>query len=362
MPVRNASNFSHRIVKLSEEPLLGTQKNQLFLPDFAAKFLNFQAFVKTAAPLTLKAYELDLTQAYQFEKMGCFLRPGENGLSSYEFQKKPAAHRSLYVVTSDAELLKRTRQAQARWAPLSSASRNRKSACLKSFLHYLYQEGQTQKDLGLQVHCPKVALRLPHFLSVDEIMAVLKTAQKRAKVAKNQKDLAQAQSDLALILLLYGGGLRISEACNLKWKSVDSSQRVLKIKGKGGKERLVALPPIVLRAIEKLESKKDTFIWGHQPLDPRAAFERVRLCGQQAQLLKPLHPHALRHSFATHLLSGGINLRTLQELLGHKSLLATQKYTHIGLDQLARTVENHHPLGQRQSSPKKIKSTKGSRP
>ncbi|HWU44604.1 MAG TPA: tyrosine-type recombinase/integrase, partial [Bdellovibrio sp.] len=90
----------------------------------------------------------------------------------------------------------------------------------------------------------------------------------------------------------------------------------------------------------------EEFVFGEEALSQRRAYEMVRQSGVRAGLLKPLHPHALRHSFATHLLSSGANLRTLQELLGHESLQATEKYTHLGIDQLARTMEQLHPLGK----------------
>ncbi|MCB0362325.1 MAG: tyrosine-type recombinase/integrase, partial [Bdellovibrionales bacterium] len=91
--------------------------------------------------------------------------------------------------------------------------------------------------------------------------------------------------------------------------------------------------------------RKGEYIFGDRPLNPRKAYEWVREAGKQAGLLKNLHPHSLRHSYATHLLSGGMDIRILQELLGHQSLSATQKYLHLGIDKLALTMEQHHPLG-----------------
>jgi len=105
------------------------------------------------------------------------------------------------------------------------------------------------------------------------------------------------------------------------------------------------LPDLGIEILKKLKKlTDDDFVFGIEPLNPRVAYEWVRTRGAKAMLMKPLHPHALRHSFATHLLSSGANLRTLQELLGHESLQATEKYTHLGIDQLARTMEMHHPL------------------
>lgn len=348
-----------------------------YIPDLIAKFLNFQSFVQSASPLTLRAYELDLTQAFGLKNLGILAPPGTEvggeSLPQYRFksalpdlpdgtklpqkpQPKNPKSRSRTVLrnhsesaaaaylTSEDALLRVVRDAQGNWSALSLSSRNRKSACLKSFLKWLFQERYIERDLNLQIHSPKIPVRIPHFLSVDESVAVLKIAESAVKKAKDDSR-EQALREKTLLLLLYGGGLRVSEACNVKWQDIDATKRLIRIRGKGSKERLVALPPIVVKSISSLKGK-GKFIWGAEPLSTRVAFSIVRSLGQRAGLVKPLHPHALRHSFATHLLSSGTNLRTLQELLGHASLTATQKYTHLGIDQLARTVENHHPLGR----------------
>jgi len=221
------------------------------------------------------------------------------------------------------------------------ASRNRKAATLKSFFSWAFDQELLDKDLSLQITCPKVPRKLPHFLSVDEALAVLATFEKE-QIPLREK---------VLFLLLYGGGLRISEACLLRWREVFFEQRVLRVKGKGGKERVVALPELTLTVLRRFQ--KERFHEEHvfaQPFNTRTAYEMVRQSGLRAGLLKPLHPHALRHSFATHLLSSGANLRTLQELLGHESLTATEKYTHLGMDQLARTMESFHPLGSKKQT------------
>lgn len=278
------------------------------------KYLNFMTFIKSASPLTIKHYKLDLSQAFKDDNNSQF---------------KPSL--------DEVEVLAIARAAFNRWAHLSLASRNRKAATLKSFFSWAFDEGLTEKDLSLQITCPKVPKKLPHFLSVDEVLSVLKSFDE--KTPPREK---------ILFLLLYGGGLRISEACSLQWKDVLLEQKVLRVKGKGSQERLIALPDMSVKALKawKKEASFNDFVFGEAALNTRTAYEMVRQSGVRAGLLKPLHPHALRHSFATHLLSSGANLRTLQELLGHKSLQATEKYTHLGIDQLARTMEGIHPLGK----------------
>lgn len=285
------------------------------LPDSVSKYLKYMDFVKSSSPLTIKAYKKDLEQAF-----------GSGD--------KETSGRS----QSEADLLGLAREALNRWAELSLSSRNRKTATLKSFFGWAYQEQLTERDLSTLIVCPKVPKKLPHFLSVDESLAVLHSYQK-------DEDSHQKLRDKAMFLVLYGGGLRVSEACGLKWSDVHFSTRSLRLKGKGGKERLVILPSLAIEVLQKLRKEsEDDFVFSAQALSPRVAYEWVRQRGAKAQLMKPLHPHALRHSFATHLLSSGANLRTLQELLGHESLQATEKYTHLGVDHLARTLEKHHPL------------------
>ncbi|MGZ3773208.1 MAG: tyrosine-type recombinase/integrase [Pseudobdellovibrionaceae bacterium] len=288
------------------------------LADNICNYLNYLNFIKNASPLTIKHYTLDLEQAFK----------AANKNSPFPSE------------LTEEELLNKARGAFNQWAPLSLASKNRKAATLKSFLSWAFDEGLTQKDLSQQITCPKVPQKIPHFLSVDEAIAVLKSFDEENKHRLKEK---------VLFLLLYGGGLRISEACNLKWADIQMAQKVLRAMGKGSKERIVALPTLTIQTLQhwRKENAFDEFVFGTAPLNQRTAYEMIRQSGRRARLLKPLHPHALRHSFATHLLSSGANLRILQELLGHESLRATEKYTHLGIDHLARTMEAVHPLGQR---------------
>lgn len=279
----------------------------LQLPDIINKYMKFMENVRSSSPHTLRAYRGDLEDVFQGRKT--LLEP---------------------------EILSVISAAQSKWRSLSFATRNRKIATLKSFLGYLCEEKLISRDLRHQLVSPKVPKRLPHYISVDEAISVLGWMEKQPE---------QEQSAL-LFHLLYGCGLRISEACNVKFNDINVSGRTIRVLGKGGKDRLIAVPDRVMERIVRLSSREN-FIWGEQALDPRAGYELIRKLGARAGLLKPLHPHALRHSYATHLLSSGANLRTLQELLGHTSLTATEKYTHLTIDQLARTLEKCHPLSKK---------------
>lgn len=289
-----------------------------------SKYLKYLENIQSCSPLTIKAYTTDLFQTYFDKKMG-----------SYPTQE----------VTPE-ELWLLTRPALNQWGKLSLASRNRKIATLKSFFNWLYQENIIEKNFADQLVCPKVPKKIPDFLSVDEVTSVIKTYSDRALTYKETLE-------KSLFILLYGGGLRISEACHLKWKDIDFKYRKVLIFGKGQKERILILPHFCISTLQtlKIESEahfkiKTDFVFGEKALNPRTGFQMIRDAGAKAGLMNKIHPHSLRHSFATHLLASGANLRTLQSLLGHESLTATEKYTHLNIDALGRMVEAKHPLSK----------------
>ncbi len=237
------------------------------------------------------------------------------------------------------DLISHIRSLQTSWSHLSAATRNKKAATLKSFFNWLYETGEITKEISPLINCPHVPQKIPHFISSDEAMSVLKSYPTEMTLGELQ--------DKALFCLLYGSGLRVSEACALSWKNVDIKRRQLLVTRKGQKEQWVPMPQLSAEVLEKLKNfESGEFIFGKKSLNSRTAYEIIKKRGLTAKLLKPLHPHALRHSFATHLLTSGADLRSLQELLGHHSLAATQKYTHITTHELARMIESHHPLGE----------------
>jgi integrase/recombinase XerC/integrase/recombinase XerD len=281
-------------------------------------YLKRLSNVETESINTLRAYEKDLSQAF-------------------------SAYKEFNLSDNYRHLLKICFKAQSGWADLKHSSRNRKAASLKGFLKFLFHEGILQSDLSYRIQAPKVPRHIPNFLSVDEVIACLKSFANFEAGEKEQND-----RERLLFLILYGAGLRISEAVSLRANQFKVAQRTLRIIGKGGKERLVVLPePVALYLETLLPKRADGFLFGEHPLSTRVAYNWIRKRGVIAMLNKPLRPHSLRHSYATHLLTSGAQLRVLQELLGHASLQATEKYTHLTMDQLARTMEKHHPLGSK---------------
>lgn len=313
----------------------------------ALDFLSFQALTKSTSDNTSKSYATDLWQFFSPIKMGkIFFKSKEEGFQIVNnSQRVDPRTISQLNQWDEVSLKKLTQQALNSWAPLSPASRNRKTACLKSFFKWLFSEKHIDDDLAAQIFSPKVPQKIPHFISVDEVMAVIKAIQNSNGNKQNNI------RDLCLVLLLYGGGLRVSEACQLKWRQIKFKEQSLLIRGKGDKERYIALPKASFTALQKMPPSNE-YVFGAKPLNPRLAYNIIRRWGIKAGLNKSLHPHALRHSFATHMLSSGTDLRVLQELLGHESLIATQKYTHLSMDALARTMEANHPLGSNTHSKK----------
>jgi integrase/recombinase XerC/integrase/recombinase XerD len=299
------------------------------LSQHAHNYLIFLSQVKTASSLTYTSYATDLGQFIHGTKFKNFLYVNKMGAQHGTSTRQD-------VVLLEKTILERISCASDQWKDLQIASRHRKWACVRGFLGWLFEHREIDRDLRSHIQLPKVPEKLPHFLSVDEVTTVLKIVGEKPTLSG------------LLFLVLYGGGLRIREACELQWKNCDLTDQTLRVLGKGGKERLVIVPHVVAEALIGFQQTQGlAYVFGGvRPLTNSQGYRMIRELGRQAGLLKPLHPHALRHSFATHLLSSGSDLRTLQEMLGHTSLKATQRYTHLHLDQLATTLENFHPLSK----------------
>lgn len=311
---------------MKESPQLPPKDSQK-LANLACKYLNYLMHQRTSSEHTSKSYANDLGQFLAPLGVKKILLTSVTLGSSFQIEWKdsPGAKPA-----EEGQILLLIRQAQEKWGPLSPASRNRKAAAVRGFLKWLFGQRHLSEDLSLRLVSCKVPHKLPHFISVDEALALLASLPPGI--------------ERTLIYLLYGGGLRVSEACHLRWKDLLNDSQSLRVTGKGGRTRIVALPSKAWKVLGERPHVGTYVLSGDEPMDPRKAYEMVRQSGKRAGLLGNLHPHALRHSYATHLLTSGADLRVLQELLGHQSLAATQKYTHLSLDHLARAMEKHHPL------------------
>lgn len=315
-------------------------------------YLKFLSFQKSASNHTLRSYAVDLEQFFKPLEFKKGLSQIHSGLYLFIKAKSGKQNNSQIVKLSIKSYSPKNispliqnllYEVSHNWGSLSLKTRNRKYACLKSFFNYIYDKQITEVNWAHKVTSPKPHQKIPRFLSFDEIQTLFATAQ-------SEFDQNQDPKPYALLLLLYGGGLRINEACQLKVSEVQNEK--LTVLGKGGKQRVVVLPEAIFITLNKLinSMNPDTYIWGEKPLHTQAAYRIIVELGKKANLIKPISPHALRHSYATHLLSSGLNLRSLQKLLGHTSLKATEKYLHLSLDQLSDTLSNNHPLNNGKES------------
>jgi integrase/recombinase XerC len=232
----------------------------------------------------------------------------------------------------------------------------RKLASVRTFFGWLEREGIVRKNPAAALASPKLRRKLPTFLSADAAEQVVTVPLEAAVSA------AERVRDAAMLEVLYGCGLRVSELVGLDLDHVALEREEVRVLGKGNKERIVPLGTKAREAIvEYLKARPELRNERTGAQDPEALFlgrRGTRLGVRRVQILvhrygglgagrSDLHPHALRHSCATHLLEGGADLRAIQELLGHSSLATTQRYTHVSLDQLLGVYDRAHPLARR---------------
>lgn len=226
------------------------------------------------------------------------------------------------------------------------SSIGRKLAALRTFFRFLVREGVLEVNPGELVSTPRQEKYLPQTLSVDEAYALLDSAQ--------QSDLLGLR-DRAILETFYSCGLRVSELTGLNVASIDLVEGLVRVLGKGSKERIVPIGQPAIRALRyyleargAVASDSPLFL-NHRGgrLTPRSVQRNLKCQLRVGRIFKDATPHALRHSFATHLLDGGADLRAIQELLGHESLSTTQKYTQVSVDHLMDVYDKAHPRSRK---------------
>ena len=281
------------------------------------RFLDMMAAEAGASPHTLAAYRNDLAKSA--ECTGASL----SGAGS-------------------AELSRLGQQ----WAALSPATVARRSAALRRFYGFLFDEGLRGDDPSAALPRPRLERPLPRILGEADVTAMFVAAEDRAASGE-----PAAVRNLAILELLYGSGLRASELVTLGRDSLRKGQPFVILRGKGSKERLVPISTRAEVAVERwLEFVPRDSLWlfpsGLRHLTRMRLFQIVRDLAILAHLSPDrVSPHVLRHAFATHLLSGGADLRVLQSLLGHADIATTQIYTHVDSARLVELVNARHPLG-----------------
>jgi integrase/recombinase XerC len=288
-------------------------------PDGAAveRFLRYLAVERGASPHTLRSYRADLADCRTFlerRRLGALVEAEARVLRGY-------------LADLHARQLARTSVA-------------RRLATLRSFFRFLVRRGRVRANPALEIRTPRLPKRLPGYLPIDESEALLR---------EPADGVPAGVRDQAVVELLYATGIRVAELAGLDVEDVDLRDGAVRVLGKGQKERVV---PVGRKAVAALQGYLAARPASAGPLFRNAAGRRLtvrtlhRIVGGRARaagLARRVTPHTLRHTFATHLLDAGADLRVIQELLGHARLSTTQKYTHVSADRLLAVYDGAHP-------------------
>lgn len=290
------------------------------LSEQIAVFCRYLDTERNVSPHTIAAYRRDL------EQLTAFVARETGGSARFGDVNHLLLRRYLALLGKRAK----------------KSSVGRKLAAIRSFFRFLVRQGMVANNPAELIATPKKENRLPFHLDIDQVTTLVEAPQEDDK---------HALRDRAILELLYSCGLRVSELTGLAIGDLDLSGGMVRVLGKGGKERIV---PVGRRAIEAIRGylQGRGELGGSGPLflntrgqriNRRSVARIVDLHVLRIAAFKRISPHILRHTFATHMLEGGADLRAIQELLGHASLSTTQKYTHVGIDRLMEVYDKAHP-------------------
>lgn len=297
---------------------------------YCAQYLHFLSLEKNASPNTLASYRLDITRYLKF----------------LESQKVS----DLNHVTGEhtAQFL-----ATLHDLGLSARSANRSFSAIKGFHKFLVVDGITKNNPTDEITPPKLGRSLPDVLTQDEVDIILR----QPKADAEDRRMLWIR-DRSILETLYATGMRVSELITLRQSDVHDQQGIVRVLGKGSKERLIPIGKSALGWIEryrrecrllllKRRTTEDILFLNARgtPMTRMAIWKIVQTYARRAGLSKEVHPHTFRHSFATHLLEGGADLRAVQEMLGHSDISTTQVYTHIDREYLKEVHRTFHPRG-----------------
>ena len=285
---------------------------------YLSRFLGFLEAEKNASPHTIKNYRSDLVEFFRFL--------GDGSVQDINY----LTIRRFLAYLKEEGVLKSTI--------------SRKLACLKSFFKYLTRERLVESNPASSIATPKRERRLPSFLDEKEVEHLLEATK---------GDSWERKRDLAILETLYSSGIRVSELVGLNAEHIDLLSGLVKVRGKGKKERIVPIGTCAVSAIKNyIESSSAGYEQGLGPLflnrqktrlTDRSVRRIILKCAKRAAIHKEISPHTLRHTFATHLLDRGADLRSVQELLGHANSSTTQIYTHISAKRLREAYDQAHP-------------------
>ena len=227
---------------------------------------------------------------------------------------------------------------------LSGKSLQRRLSAVRSFYRHFNRSTSAELNPAMGLRAPKSARKLPQVLDADEM----------TRLVEVPTDTPMGVRDRAMLELFYSSGLRLSELCGLRWRALDLADGLVTVTGKGNKSRIVPVGSHARNALQAWREDSrpgpDTPVFpgrGGAPINPRTVQLRLRALAQQQGLFKRVHPHLLRHSFASHVLESSGDLRGVQELLGHADIATTQIYTHLDFQHLAKVYDAAHPRARR---------------
>lgn len=296
---------------------------------YIENFIGYMRTERGASTHTIRAYKTDLSQFFKFLRG---LNDWGDGSDIVQLKKIDRTLVRAFMGTLY----------QRKYSP---ASMERKLSTLRAFFKRLVQTGLIDHNPGREVDLPSKPKTLPDFLTEDEAAALMEAPV---------EGLSSSDRDRAILELLYATGMRASEMASLSVEDIDFDRRFITVKGKGKKERLVPFGLKAGRALRRLldKTRKRAADRRGAPVFLNRAAKRLSvrsihsIVKKYARLIgmnRPVAPHRLRHTFATHLLDGGADLRAIQEMLGHSSLSTTQKYTHVSLSRLMQVYDDAHP-------------------
>jgi integrase/recombinase XerC len=303
------------------------------MKEWIERFLEHLRVERNVSAHTLRSYASDLEQFRNFLWSAGFHRDEKKG----DVRAEKIDHLAIRAFLSRL------------YREHKKSSLARKLAAQRSFFRYLVDEGLIKRSPAEIVATPKREKNLPSFLPVDEAFALME---------KPDRGTAWGARDRAILETLYSCGIRVSELVGLSDGDVDFHLGVVRVYGKGGKERIVPIGRKAMDALQAYLPRRDEVLARWKKSGPRAPLfinpRGTRLTARsvarilqkhvlRSGLLRKVSPHALRHTFATHLLDAGADLRVIQELLGHVSLSTTQRYTHVSMDKLMEIYDKAHP-------------------
>ncbi len=314
------------------------------------QFIDHLKVVRRLSPHTQAAYRRDLQQFFSFCQQGKINHP-----NALDDSTKPIA-----VADIDAVLVRGFINT-LRMKDMATASVHRKLSSIRSFFQYYLEfcaSSLEKVDPTQSIKAPKTAKKLPVVLDVDQISQLLDQASGNDFLALR---------DNAILEVFYSAGLRLAEVASLDIGSIDLQSKQVKVTGKGSKQRVLPLGSKALQAVMRWLPARNTiaqqnnhalFIGQHgKRLSHRSVQLRLKKAAQTLDHAQNLHPHMLRHSFASHMLESSGDLRAVQELLGHANLSTTQIYTHLDFQQLAEVYDQAHPKALRKSKPSKAQTS-----